>query len=83
TLLAGEILSWQRELAFAHGELRRSVLWRSPGGKRYRLESRRVVSLAQLPLVAMQLSITPGDDASQVGLKTGIDATQTNTGRQQ
>lgn len=82
TLLAGEILSWQRELAFANGELRRSVLWRSPGGKRYRLESRRFVSLDQLPLVAMQLSITPVDDASQVVLKTGIDATQTNTGRQ-
>ena len=82
TLLSGEILSWQRELAFANGELRRSVLWRSPGGKRYRLESRRFVSLAQLPLVAMQLSITPVDDASQVVLKTGIDATQTNTGRQ-
>jgi len=82
TLLSGEILSWQRELAFANGELRRSVLWRSPGGKRYRLESRRFVSLDQLPLVAMQLSITPVDDAAQVVLKTGIDAAQTNTGRQ-
>lgn len=82
TLLSGEILSWQRELAFANGELRRSVLWRSQAGKCYRLESRRFVSLDQLPLVAMQLSITPVDDASQVVLKTGIDATQTNTGRQ-
>lgn len=82
SLLSGEILSWQRELAFANGELRRSVLWRSQAGKRYRLESRRFVSLDHLPLVAMQLSITPVDDASQVVLKTGIDATQTNTGRQ-
>ena len=52
TLLSGEILEWQRELAFANGELRRSVVWRSPDGKRYRLESRRFVSLDQLPLVA-------------------------------
>ena len=82
TLLSGEILSWQRELLFSNGELRRCVLWRSPEGKRYRLESRRFVSLDALSLVAMQLSITPLDASSQVVLKTGIDATQTNSGRQ-
>ena len=82
TLLSGDILEWQRELAFANGELHRRVVWRSPNGKRYRLESRRFVSLDQLPLVAMQLAITPLDAASQVVMKTGIDATQTNTGRQ-
>ncbi|EPH7476703.1 TIM barrel protein [Enterobacter hormaechei] len=82
TLLSGEILEWQRELAFANGELHRNVVWRSPDGKRYRLESRRFVSLDQLPLVAMQLSITPLDGAAQAVLKTGIDATQTNSGRQ-
>ncbi|WP_039031885.1 glycoside hydrolase family 65 protein [Leclercia adecarboxylata] len=82
TLLSGEILSWQRELAFANGELHRSLIWRSPEGRRYRLESRRFVSLDALPLVAMQLSITPLDASSQIVLKTGIDATQTNSGRQ-
>ncbi|MCI2291660.1 glycoside hydrolase family 65 protein [Enterobacter sp. I4] len=82
TLLSGEILDWHRELAFASGELCRSVLWCSPEGKRYRLESRRFVSLDQLPLVAMQLSITPVDADSCVVLKTGIDATQTNSGKQ-
>ncbi|MCM7512224.1 glycoside hydrolase family 65 protein [Enterobacter hormaechei] len=82
TLLSGEILDWHRELAFASGELRRSILWCSPEGKRYRLESRRFVSLDQLPLVAMQLSITPVDADSRVVLKTGIDATQTNSGKQ-
>ena len=82
TLLSGDILEWQRELAFANGELRRSVVWRSPDGKRYRLESRRFASLDQLSLAAMQISITPLDAVSQVVLKTGIDATQTNSGRQ-
>lgn len=82
TLLSGELLAWQRELTFANGELRRSVVWRSPNGKRYRLESRRFVSLDQLPLAAMQFSITPLDADSQVVLNTGIDATQTNSGRQ-
>ncbi|MEX7695821.1 glycoside hydrolase family 65 protein, partial [Enterobacter hormaechei] len=82
TLLSGEILEWQRELAFANGELHRNVVWRAPDGKRYRLESRRFVSLDQLPLVAMQFSITPLDGDAQAVLKTGIDATQTNSGRQ-
>ncbi|KZR29367.1 glycoside hydrolase family 65 protein [Enterobacter genomosp. S] len=82
TLLSGEILEWQRELAFANGELHRNVVWRSPNGKRYRLESRRFVSLDQLPLVAIQLAITPLDASAQAVLKTGIDATQTNSGRQ-
>lgn len=82
TLLSGEILEWQRELAFANGELHRNVVWRSPNGKRYRLESRRFVSLNQLPLVAIQLAITPLDASAQAVLKTGIDATQTNSGRQ-
>lgn len=82
TLLSGEIIDWQRELDFANGELRRRVVWRSPDGKRYRVESRRFVSLDQLPLVAMQLSVTPLDAASDVMLSTGIDATQTNSGRQ-
>lgn len=82
TLLSGDILEWQRELAFANGELRRSVVWRSPDGKRYRLESRRFASLDQLSLAAIQISITPLDAVSQIVLKTGIDATQTNSGRQ-
>ncbi len=82
TLLSGEIIDWQRELDFANGELRRRVVWCSPDGKRYCVESRRFVSLDQLPLVAMQLSVTPLDAASDVMLSTGIDATQTNSGRQ-
>lgn len=82
SLMSGECLSWQRELAFANGELTRSVVWRTPAGKRYRLESRRFASLDQLPLAALQLSITPLDEAGHIVLKTGIDATQTNSGRQ-
>lgn len=82
TLLAGELLCWQRELAFSSGELSRSLVWRSAKGKRFRIDSRRFVSLEQLPLAALQLSVTPLDGASRIGFSTGIDATQTNSGRQ-
>ena len=82
TLLAGELLCWQRELAFSSGELSRSLVWRSAKGKRFRIDSRRFVSLDQLPLAALQLSVTPLDGTARIGLSTGIDATQTNSGRQ-
>ena len=82
TLLAGEILCWERELAFSNGELRRNVVWRSSQGKRFRIESRRFVSLEQLPLTALQFAVTPLDGPAQISLTTGIDATQTNSGRQ-
>lgn len=82
TLVSGEILQWERELTFANGELRRSVVWRSSKGKRYRISSRRFVSMDQLSLIALQFSVTPLDGSAQMGLSTGIDATQTNSGRQ-
>lgn len=82
TLVSGEILQWERELTFANGELRRSVVWRSSKGKRYRISSRRFVSMDQLSLIALQFSVTPLDGSAQMGFSTGIDATQTNSGRQ-
>lgn len=82
SLLSGSIESGRRELDFACGELTRTLVWRAPGGARFAIESRRFVSVAQLPLAAMQLSITPLDAQATVSLTTGIDATMTNHGRQ-
>ena len=82
TTAGGEIGDWQRELDFATGELTRSLLWRSPKGAQYRISSRRFASAAQLPLFAMTLTITPLNSDTRVSLVTGIDATQTNCGRQ-
>ncbi|WP_072567946.1 glycoside hydrolase family 65 protein [Enterobacter sp. SA187] len=82
TTAGGEIGDWQRELDFATGELTRSLIWRSPNGAHYRISSRRFASAAQLPLFAMTLTITPLNRDARVSLVTGIDATQTNCGRQ-
>ncbi|MEB0949766.1 glycoside hydrolase family 65 protein [Citrobacter sedlakii] len=82
SLLSGTIESWRRELDVSCGELTRTLVWRAPGGARFAIESRRFASVTQLPLVAMQLSITPLDAAATVSVSTGIDATQTNHGRQ-
>ncbi|EFM2179897.1 glycoside hydrolase family 65 protein [Escherichia coli] len=83
----GEVFSlsreaWQRELDFASGELRRSVVWRTSNGTGYTIASRRFVSADQLPLIALEITITPLDADASVLISTGIDATQTNHGRQ-
>ncbi len=73
---------WQRELDFASGELRRNVVWCTSNGARYTIVSRRFVSADQLPLIALEITITPLDADALVLISTGIDATQTNHGRQ-
>ncbi|EHQ9030326.1 glycoside hydrolase family 65 protein [Escherichia coli] len=83
----GEVFSlsreaWQRELDFASGELRRSVVWRTSNGTGYTIASRRFVSADQLPLIVLEITITPLDADASVLISTGIDATQTNHGRQ-
>lgn len=82
SLQSGEVTDWRRELDFASGELRRTLIWRAPDGARYAIESRRFVSAQRLPLFALTFSVTPLDGPATVSLSTGIDATQTNHGRQ-
>lgn len=64
------------------GELRRNVVWRTSNGSGYTIASRRFVSADQLPLIALEITITPLDADASVLISTGIDATQTNHGRQ-
>ncbi len=82
SLTGGKTETWQRELDFATGELRRALVWQAANGARFRIESRRFASLAQPELVAMQLTLTPLDASASISFVTGIDATQTNSGRQ-
>ena len=75
----GEVFSlsheaWQRELDFASGELRRNVVWRTSNGSGYTIASRRFVSADQLPLIALEITITPLDADASVLISTGIDA---------
>ncbi|MFP1591275.1 hypothetical protein ACLB1M_11865 [Escherichia coli] len=47
----------------------------------YTIASRRFVSADQLPLIVLEITITPLDADASVLISTGIDATQTNHGR--
>ncbi|WP_159566858.1 glycoside hydrolase family 65 protein [Budvicia diplopodorum] len=82
TLLSGTVLAYRRELNFTNGELCRCVTWLAPNGKRYQIDSQRFLSAARKSLLCSRISITPLDGDAIVTISTGIDATQTNSGRQ-
>lgn len=81
-LLAGKLLSYRRELRFATGELRREAVWESVSGQRYTLLCERFLSSHNKALFCQRISITPHNSECCISIATGIDATQTNAGRQ-
>ncbi len=49
---------YERALDFRDGVLRRSLVWRTPSGKRVRVESTRMVSMTQRHLAVLTLEVT-------------------------
>ena len=49
---------YQRTLDFRDGVLRRSLIWRTPSGKRVQVDSTRMVSMTQRHLVLLTLEVT-------------------------
>lgn len=77
-LLQGRIISFRRVLDLREGVLRRSVLWRSPGGKEIRLTAERLVSLARRNLMAIAYEVTPLNFAGVLRLVSALDADVAN-----
>ncbi|MBG6059045.1 alpha,alpha-trehalose phosphorylase [Cryobacterium sp. MP_M5] len=66
-LTLADLLSYERRLDFADGVLSRSLVWRTPSGKRVLIRSRRVVSFTERHLAVLQYEVTMLDaDASVV-----------------
>ncbi|WP_152366092.1 glycoside hydrolase family 65 protein [Microlunatus speluncae] len=65
-LSVADLEHYQRTLDFRDGVLRRSVIWRTPAGKRVRVESTRMVSFTQRHLAIMTIEITLLDQAAPV-----------------
>ena len=60
-----DLLGYERCLDFADGVLRREVIWLTPGGKRVRVSSTRMVSFFERHLAIMTMEVTLLDaDAS-------------------
>lgn len=82
SLQTGETEEYSRTLCLKTGESVRQAVWRSPGGRRYRLVFRRVVSLARKHVIAQQLQITPLTEDASLFLSGGIDGRMNNSGSQ-
>ena len=66
-LLAGaDLEAYERALDFREGTLTRDLVWRTPAGKRVRVRSQRVVSLAHRHLAMLSFEITLLDGRAPV-----------------
>lgn len=81
SLLSGTLENYRRTLNLHNGELERTVRWCSGDGVDLRLRWRRVVSLADVHLLASRVEIIPETDV-ELTLISGIDGRVTNTGTQ-
>jgi hypothetical glycosyl hydrolase len=82
SLLEGEVLSYQRALILQTGELRRDFIWKNKAGARFQFVFQRFVAKDQLHLLASKVTVTSLDQQARVKIITGIDAQQTNFGKQ-
>jgi len=65
-LSVADFESYERSLDFRDGVLRRSIVWRTPGGKRVRVSSTRMVSFTQRHLAIMTMEVTMLDAEAPV-----------------
>lgn len=82
SMLSGEILSYERKLNFATGELKRELLWKSKAGARYQFVFQRFVAKNNMHLLASKMTVTSLDQTAGIKIVTGINAKQTNFGKQ-
>lgn len=82
SLVDGEIVSYERALLFETSELRRELVWRNKEGARFQFLFQRFVSKDNLHMAASKVTVTSLDHPAKIKIVTGIDAQQTNFGRQ-
>ncbi len=82
SLLHGKIISYERALLFDSGEWRREIVWKSRKGARFKLLFQRFISKNDLHVTAAKVTITSLGQPASIKIITGIDAQQTNFGKQ-
>jgi alpha,alpha-trehalose phosphorylase len=65
-LAVADLDSYERTLDFRDGLLRRNIVWRTPGGKRVKVSSTRMVSFTQRHLAIMTMEVTMLDAEAPV-----------------
>ncbi len=70
----GAISGYRRSLHLREGILTRSLTWTSPQGRAARIETTRLVSLANRSVMAQRLTVTPLNFTGEVRLASVLDA---------
>ncbi|MEH3034371.1 MAG: glycoside hydrolase family 65 protein [Aeromicrobium erythreum] len=71
-LTVADLLDYERSLDLRDGVLTRSILWRTPSGKRVSIRSRRMVSFTQRHLAVMTFEVTMLDAAAPVAISSQV-----------
>ncbi len=71
-LSTADLLDYERVLDFRNGVLTRRLLWRTPSGKRVKVESRRMVSFTQKHLSLMTFEVTLLDGRASVQISSQL-----------
>jgi len=79
-LTEGKIRQYEKYINLKNGELVRSIGWESPRGRQYHLRFRRFVSLDHRHLIGQKITVQPLDGRTNIKIRTGIDATVSNSG---
>ncbi len=69
-LSTADLLEYERVLDLRAGVLSRNILWRTPSGKRVRVESRRMVSFTERHLAIMTFDVTMLDAGAPVAISS-------------
>ncbi|QYJ03403.1 hypothetical protein KUV85_13850 [Nocardioides panacisoli] len=71
-LSAADLLEYERALDFRDGVLTRDLIWRTPGGKRVQVRSKRMVPLNQRHLAVMTFEVTLLDHKASVAISSQL-----------
>ncbi|MFY2860640.1 glycoside hydrolase family 65 protein [Mycobacterium sp. THU-M104] len=72
----GEVLDHERVLDFRDGTLIRHAQWRSPAGKRVKVRSTRLVSLAQRSVAAIEYLVEALDEFTRITVQSELVANE-------
>jgi alpha,alpha-trehalose phosphorylase len=71
-LSSADLVDYERAIDFRSGQLERSLIWRTPGGKKVRVRSTRMVSMAERHLAVMTFEVTMLDAAAPVWISSQL-----------
>lgn len=77
---AVEVISFRQELDIQNGVLQRQLRFRDVKGRESTLQSRRLVSMANKHVAAIEWELTPLNWSGTIEVKTALDGTVTNDG---